>query len=480
MKRLFLLLAVGLWVAAIGLPTAAQADTAPANDSFAGATVITSVPYSTTEDTSQATWDSTDPSGCSSNGSVWFSFTPSSDMTLKADASGSSYTTGVSAWTGTQGSLNLVSCGESWDGSKVTFSANAGTTYYFMVGQCCGAGSAGGGSLHFSVSQVLPPGNDNFSNATSIGGLPFADTQDLTVATTESGEPVPACYGANYGSVWYSFTPQTTQSVTATVDQYGAQITAYTGSSLSSLSEVGCTYGAYYGPLTFRAQAGTTYYFQVANWYGSGLGAVTFHLDVAPNPIAQFSYNPGDPSSFDTTHFYDYSYDPGGLRFSSWAWDFGDGATSTDQNPTHRYAADGDYTVSLTATTSDGRTDSTSQVVQVRTHDVAVTRLAVPKSAHVGQTIAINVYVQNTRYPETVEVDLAKSVPGGFLTTGSLTESVPVKLAGQTTRFAFTYTVTSDDKALGKMTFRAYATIVNHRDALPGDNELLSTPVAIS
>jgi hypothetical protein len=57
---------------------------------------------------------------------------------------------------------------------------------------------------------------------------------------------------------------------------------------------------------------------------------------------------------------------------------------------------------------------------------------------------------------------------------------VPVKLAGQTTRFAFTYTNTSDDKALGKITFRADAFIIDHRDALPADNELLSTPVAIS
>ncbi|HEY5989313.1 MAG TPA: hypothetical protein VIV12_23470, partial [Streptosporangiaceae bacterium] len=62
-----------------------------------------------------------------------------------------------------------------------------------------------------------------------------------------------------------------------------------------------------------------------------------------------------------------------------------------------------------------------------------------------GETIAVNVYLQNTRYPETVEVDLSKSIPGGFSQVGSLTQSVPVKLAGQTTRFAFTYTVTSDD-----------------------------------
>lgn len=39
---------------------------------------------------------------------------------------------------------------------------------------------------------------------------------------------------------------------------------------------------------------------------------------------------------------------------TSWAWDFGDGATSTDQNPSHVYAASGTYTVSLTVTNSAG------------------------------------------------------------------------------------------------------------------------------
>jgi Zn-dependent metalloprotease len=35
---------------------------------------------------------------------------------------------------------------------------------------------------------------------------------------------------------------------------------------------------------------------------------------------------------------------------SSWLWDFGDGTTSTSQNPTHAYTSDGIYTISLHAT----------------------------------------------------------------------------------------------------------------------------------
>jgi PKD repeat protein len=39
---------------------------------------------------------------------------------------------------------------------------------------------------------------------------------------------------------------------------------------------------------------------------------------------------------------------------TSWAWDFGDGATSTEQNPTRIYSVKGVYTVTLTATNNNG------------------------------------------------------------------------------------------------------------------------------
>ena len=44
---------------------------------------------------------------------------------------------------------------------------------------------------------------------------------------------------------------------------------------------------------------------------------------------------------------------------TSWAWDFGDGNSSTLQNPTHTYASVGTYDVSLTVTTSTGSDSET-------------------------------------------------------------------------------------------------------------------------
>jgi PKD repeat protein len=49
---------------------------------------------------------------------------------------------------------------------------------------------------------------------------------------------------------------------------------------------------------------------------------------------------------------------------SDWLWDFGDGNTATDQNPTHTYAKSGDHTVTLTVSDDQG-SDTTTQTITV-------------------------------------------------------------------------------------------------------------------
>lgn len=63
---------------------------------------------------------------------------------------------------------------------------------------------------------------------------------------------------------------------------------------------------------------------------------------------------------------------PGDIQFTdlsaaavSWFWDFGDGATSTDQNPLHTYSLVGEYSVSLVATGMDGCSDAFVDTVVV-------------------------------------------------------------------------------------------------------------------
>lgn len=56
---------------------------------------------------------------------------------------------------------------------------------------------------------------------------------------------------------------------------------------------------------------------------------------------------------------------------ATYAWSFGDGATSTAVSPTHTYAAPGSYLVTLEATSANNCVDVTSKTVNVRPNPVA-------------------------------------------------------------------------------------------------------------
>jgi len=344
--------------------------------------------------------------------------------------------------------------------------------------------------LIMSLSSVQPayaagPSNDNFASATVISALPFDDSVNVSEATTESEEPASACayYGAKY-TVWYSFTPTTSGSISAyfPIDHFTAVLAVYRGNSLTGLTEVVCRiFGGGEEQATFHAEAGTTYYFQAGSFDGEvGDGSMQLRVGVTPPPVAQFFFSPSNPSIFDNIQFYDESYDPGQVSFQSFTWNFGDGTTATDPYPTHQYAKDGDYTVQHSLTTSDGRTASPSQVVQVRTHDVSISSILAPKSANVGQTKAITISIRNTRYPETVRIELYRSIAGGgFELISSSTQFIPVRSGNRTTQFSFNYTFSPQDAQIGKVTFRAVVQIENENDAFPGDNEAFSTPPTV-
>lgn len=62
--------------------------------------------------------------------------------------------------------------------------------------------------------------------------------------------------------------------------------------------------------------------------------------------VAQFVYYPDSSNNSLNRQFVDLSY--GSNNISSWYWDFGDGASSTEQNPVHTFAQTGFYQVCLT------------------------------------------------------------------------------------------------------------------------------------
>jgi RHS repeat-associated protein len=94
-----------------------------------------------------------------------------------------------------------------------------------------------------------------------------------------------------------------------------------------------------------------------------------------------------------STRFVDRSSDPDG-QVVSWAWNFGDGTTSTLKNPAHTFAQAGDYTVLLTVTDNNGLSSSYSNVYHVvdsLTPDLTIS----PMIAHEGGESVRFMDVQN-------------------------------------------------------------------------------------
>jgi PKD repeat protein len=68
-------------------------------------------------------------------------------------------------------------------------------------------------------------------------------------------------------------------------------------------------------------------------------------------PVADFTASP-TTTTVGTNIAFDSSTSTGSPTI--WAWTFGDGATSSSQNPTHPYSSPGTYTVELTVTNANG------------------------------------------------------------------------------------------------------------------------------
>ncbi len=206
---------------------------APANDNFASATSVGALPFSDTVDVGGASTEVNEPQVCYfSPHTVWYSFTPSQAVAVQVDPSGSTFGDTLvnvyQAFGPNITDLSFITCGTF--GQSVMFSAQAGVTYYIQAGDIFGAG----GSLSLNFTEIAPPSNDNFADATSITALPFDNTVNTAGATREADEPTAACeFGSLSGTVWYAFTPSTTGAVSASIfnTSFSTMVAAYTGSS---------------------------------------------------------------------------------------------------------------------------------------------------------------------------------------------------------------------------------------------------------
>jgi PKD repeat protein len=91
---------------------------------------------------------------------------------------------------------------------------------------------------------------------------------------------------------------------------------------------------------------------------------VTKTVNVNARPTASFSFGPSAPVAGQAVKFASDSDDPDD-SIASYQWDFGDGVTSSQRNPSHPFATAGAHTVTLTVTDAYGATGTATQTLLV-------------------------------------------------------------------------------------------------------------------
>ncbi|MDX3659214.1 hypothetical protein PV646_18050 [Streptomyces sp. ID05-26A] len=443
----------------------------PSNDDFAGATAITSLPFSSTVDTSEATAGSDDPSHCGwSTSSVWFRYTAPADGVVRMTTDRpDEQKPAISAYTGERGALTWTpgACQYPHGGGSNTFEVTAGTTYHFLAQDTRFAGP-----VTFGLEPVPRPANDDLASAVDVR-LDTDTAGDTGPASLEATEPRPSCDRSSTRSLWYRYTADRALFVSAKVTQdlNGPAVAVFRG---SALTEVDCRQSAH-DPAIFAATPGETYYVRVSDGI-YGAGPLSLRLSEAPKiqPTAWW-VSPQHPGVFDEVRFGIDPGDPAGRWLAGGEVRFGDGSTATipavpgTAEVRHRYATDGDYEVTISGYTADGRSGSTTQTLKVETHDVTVSNVAAPASATVGETGRVEVSVTSTRYAEGIVVDLLRRRWDGY-------HDVVGTVRGQVAKdgtvvVPFDYTYSADDLALGKATLKARVRLDGREDNNPGDNE---------
>lgn len=174
-------------------------------------------------------------------------------------------------------------------------------------------------------------------------------TQTVTVATAPT-----AAFTASPTTGCGPLTVQFTDASTANATSFNWQ---FPGGSPSSSNEENPT-------VTYSVPGAYSVTLTVSNAAGSSTATQTDIIIVNAGPNANFSSSvAGATANFDNTS----------SNASTYSWDFGDGNSSTDAEPSHTYAADGTYTVVLTATNACGTSTATQQVVVITSPNAGFT-----------------------------------------------------------------------------------------------------------
>ena len=243
--------------------------------------------------------------------------------------------------------------------------------------------------VHFSAPSTVycsAPATVTFANSTT-GTPPLTYAWDFGDATTSNlANPPPHTYN-NTGTYTVSLVATdgngctTTYSVTnyITVQTYNGSFTGTTSicagatatftntspapitSSTWDFGDLGTGTGTSVNHIYYTAG---TYQVRLITQGGACYDTVYQNIVVHPIPIIDFNYTPAAPCP-----------PPATLQFNNltqfgntYLWDFGDFSTSTLTNPSHTYAGQGPYTVTLVAVSPYGCSDTETRLNYISLH----------------------------------------------------------------------------------------------------------------
>ena len=238
------------------------AGTAPPNNDFAGATLLTGATAADSGRNFSASKESGEPNhaGNAGGSSVWYRWVATSSGPVTVSTAGSSFDTLLGVYTGAGvGALTAVAANDDdapATTSRVSFTAVSGTTYRIAVDGKTGTA----GSIEIAINPAL---NDNFASAFTVTGATGTASGSNRGATSQAGEPAHAGSAAA-ASIWYFWTATLTGDAAFTTEgsTFNARLAVYNGGSLAGLTPVASSVGtALNAPanVTFHVNSGTGY-----------------------------------------------------------------------------------------------------------------------------------------------------------------------------------------------------------------------------